>query len=360
MKLRTIIKQVVGAHNIMRLRGFWSRITGFFSRLTFKSKILTRLRYGFFSNSFVDEQCAVSAGQALYWSTEPESSAKSIPELRRNIHRLEKGLIMNPRRPVFAADYIMRTVSLYQAACLRLKEPTQELFWARDVLKIYFSTTEKTDNIAAAENVFRTVKLGTDDSQQRTPFKRQLSNTITFDDLLGLAIQRRSVRWFLNRPVPRTMIDQALEVATQSPSACNRQSFYFRILDDAELIQKAAAIPGGAEGFRHNFPTYAIVIGRLRAYPEPHDRHAIYVDGSLSTMSFVYALETLGLASCLINWGDHPVKNARISKLLGLAPDERVITTLAIGFPDLEASVPYSQKKEVSLLRAYNSDDYRG
>lgn len=266
---------------------------------------------------------------------------------------------MRPRRKIFATDYIYRTVDIYKKLVSLSSSPTAELLWAHDVLKFYFEVVEHTSPIAEAFQLFHSVGLDHSNGTARVPFRRTLEHPVSFDSLLALSRQRRSVRWFADRPVPRAVIDQALEVAAQAPSACNRQSFYFRIFDDYDLIQTVAEIPGGAEGFRQNFPVYAVVIGRLRAYPQSYDRHVIYVDGALSTMALVYALETLGLATCLVNWGDHPLKNKRIAKLLHLEPDERVITTLAIGYPDVDGLVPYSQKKEVSRFRAFNQDEYR-
>ncbi|SVE23497.1 uncharacterized protein METZ01_LOCUS476351, partial [marine metagenome] len=34
--------------------------------------------------------------------------------LRRNVHRLEKGLLMRPRRPVFGLKYIEELVNVYE------------------------------------------------------------------------------------------------------------------------------------------------------------------------------------------------------------------------------------------------------
>ncbi len=40
------------------------------------------------------------------------------------------------------------------------------------------------------------------------------------------------------RPVERSKIDRAIAVASQAPSACNRQPFVFRVFDDPELVEK--------------------------------------------------------------------------------------------------------------------------
>ena len=173
-------------------------------------------------------------------------------------------------------------------------------------------------------------------------------------DLISLAKRRRSVRWFLPRPVPREMIDAAIEVAGQSPSACNRQPFQFRIFDDPELVQRVVQLPMGTAGYGHNIPVMVVLIGQQRNYFDERDRHLIYIDGSLATMGFVYALEAQGLSSCCINWPDIESREAALGELLGLSGDERAVMCLAVGYPDPEGLVAYSQKKPLGQLRRYN------
>ena len=74
----------------------------------------------------------------------------------------------------------------------------------------------------------------------------------------------------------------------------------------------------------------------------------------MASMAFMYALETVGLASCGLNWHDSGTQEKRMSSLLGLSPSERVIMLISIGYPDPDGMVAYSQKKDLELLRSYN------
>jgi nitroreductase len=71
-------------------------------------------------------------------------------------------------------------------------------------------------------------------------------------------------------------------------------------------------------------------------------------------MNFMLALETLGLASCPINWPDVESREREMEEALGLEPDERPVMLLAVGHPDPEGLVAYSQKKKLSRMRSYN------
>ena len=45
---------------------------------------------------------------------------------------------------------------------------------------------------------------------------------------------------------------------------------------------------------------------------------------------------------------------AALGELLGLSGDERAVMCLAVGYPDPEGLVAYSQKKPLGQLRRYN------
>src|SRR5690606_24595895 len=62
---------------------------------------LSSVYYAFFSRQFQREHRAVLLGRLQYWASLAEIG-ESCVLLRRNIHRLEKGLIMRPRRERFA------------------------------------------------------------------------------------------------------------------------------------------------------------------------------------------------------------------------------------------------------------------
>ncbi len=77
---------------------------------------------------------------------------------------------------------------------------------------------------------------------------------VSIEDLDQLAWRRRSVRWYQDKPVPREVIDRAIEVAKLSPSACNRQPFEFRVFDDPKLAKEVVLSPAGPADSPTTFP----------------------------------------------------------------------------------------------------------
>jgi nitroreductase len=288
-----------------------------------------------------------------------------VYRLRRDIHRIEKGLLMKERRTSFAADYITETVDAFEACMGRVSERTPELEWAHAVLSSFFETVVGDPRVEAAARRFDAVSL---------PWKRGAPVCerdiarhsglkpceVTFAQLLALAQRRKAVRRFLPRPVDPALIDRAISLARLAPSACNRQGYHFRVLTEPERIERVVSLSWGMSGFSPGIPILIAVSGRLRAFAEPHDRHLIYIDGALATAYLMLALETLSLASCPVNWPDVHEKNAGLGKILGFSRDERAVMLLAVGYPDPDCALARSERRSVADLRSYGDEDSAG
>ena len=325
-------------------------------------KPLASAYYALLSSKFQREERAVLLGRAKYHKELQENDA-NIFLMRRNVHRLEKGLLMKPRRPVFAKDYILETVNVYRKL---VAEPTRSeessldsLRWGYDVLSEYFNAVSPDPVVDRAREVFEKCPApegSTPDASKRIPYLRDLEDhPVNFEQLEQLAIKRRSVRFFDQRPVPRELLDKAFTLAGLSPSACNRQPYRFLVYDDPEIVETVASLPGGTIGFKHNIPVIVVILGTWDAFYSEKDRHVPYIDGSLAAMSFSFALETLGLGACIFNWPDIEAHEKRAEKVLGLEGYERPIFFMGVGYPDPEAMVAYSQKRPLDVMREYNA-----
>jgi len=323
------------------------------------SDALSDLYYGVMMDAFSREHRAVLHGIHAYEKNERRGDVNRFL-LRRNTHRLEKGLLMRPRRDVFALGYIEETIDAYERSMADAGEArdSEELRWTHDVLSEFFRIAAPDPLIDRMRERFQGLPLvdAPAGAAASRPYRRDLDGPgpVDYEDFLLLARRRRSVRWFLPDPVPRELIDKALAAAAEAPSACNRQPFEFRIFDDPERVAEVAALPMGTTGWAHNIPTVVVVVGRLSAYFHPRDRHVIYIDGSLAAMGFMLALETLGLSSCAINWPDVPDRERAMAAALDLAPDERPVMLMAVGYPDPEGEVACSRKQSLDHLRSYN------
>jgi nitroreductase len=323
-------------------------------RFISRSRVLTTL-YFFLTGTFYPEQRAVLCGLAEYHELEEQRGAPRH-RIIRNVHRIEKGLSMRNRRSVFAESYIREVVDDLITAW-DPEENDEQLRWAVDVVGKYFEVVDPTKPISKAESEFTEFLSEIEYSpENRVPFPRRdlADKPVSPEAMEELAVRRTSTRWFEQRTVPREEVDKALQVAMQSPSACNRQSYEYRLYDDPELIDEISSLAIGASGYKDNIPCLAVIVGKQRAYFNDRDKHVIYIDASLSAMAFQFALETRGLASCCINWPAIPRNEKEMEEILNLDCDESVVMLMAIGYPDPDGMVPYSEKKEVTSVRSYN------
>jgi nitroreductase len=149
----------------------------------------------------------------------------------------------------------------------------------------------------------------------------------------------------LQRHVPEDLIKKALLTALQAPSACNRQPFFFRYFDNPTDAARVASIAMGTTGYAHQIPALLVLLGDWSCFEDERDRHLPYIDGSLAAMQLMLALETLGLASCPINWPDLEPLERKMERELNLPPYIRPIMLIAVGYPDPDGGVAYSAKK---------------
>ncbi|ROP57734.1 MULTISPECIES: nitroreductase family protein [unclassified Rathayibacter] len=315
------------------------------------------LYYTFISDAFSRERKLVAKGHQEY-SKRVEGGRQEFL-LRRNIHMLEKGLTMRPRRETYGIAYVEETVRLFRQI---LAAPTPIIsvnveHWAREVLDRYFDATATSaapeiQRARASYESFLWEAEGNKLSGPHAPFVDQAP--VDIDSITALAVRRKSVRWFKPDKVEREKVDRAMLVAAEAPSACNRQPFSFRIFDDPEMVAAVTKIPMGTAGYGHNLPSVAVIVGNQSAFIDERDRHLIYIDGCLAAMSFILGLESQGVASVCINWPDIAARDKKMSDLLHLESYERVVMLVGYGYADETGDTPFSAKRALKDLRSYN------
>lgn len=354
-KIKHVLRPVKRA-----LEPIYNKVDEYIVKIAIKNMFLSNLYYLMRWN-FGWEHRAVLAGKKIY-ADSLKNPLQNTSLLRRNIHRLEKGLLMRPRRVPFGLDYIIETVDAFSRAVAAQTE-INELIWAKHVLNEYMQITP---NHPVIDPLREIVQLASKQivephilEKKNIPYLRceEDKPQISYDELLQLAQYRRSVRWFLPKKVDRKIIESAIHVAAYSPTACNRQPYEFRVFDDPQLVSQIIKLPSGTGGFGHQVPSVVVVTGKLRNYFNERDRHLIYIDGSLAIMSFIYALEVQGIGSCCINWPDIPRLETKMAQLLKLEKDERPIMLVAFGYPDPDGMVANSTKKPQEQLIKYNFEE---
>lgn len=351
-----ILKKYIPQSLKKTLRTWWSSLFRIVEFVCVKNSLLASLYYVFFDTSFRREHISVLSGKHRYIKNLQHITYSSTL-LRRNIHRLEKGLIMEPRKAIFALDYITATVDNYQKCLTSPYFDPAEKQWAYDVLSEYFSVVDTTQSpvLQQLATEFQNLPEFCPASLHITPHipypkSTAVKSDISFEELTKLYQQRRSVRWFKPARVQPELVEQAIDIAALAPSACNRQPYHFHLLVEPDEATQVARLAMGTKGFAENIPFLIVVTGDLASYPYERDRHLIYIDGALASMQLMLALETLGLSSCPINWPDIEKREQKMAKALNLCLSQRPIMLIAVGYAKPQGKIPFSQKKTSALL----------
>lgn len=320
-----------------------------------RSKIASYLVYITNAHFFADFS-AFNSGASLY-SQRSKSSEPNTALLRRNIHRIEKGMCFPSRRHVFALSYIRETVIIFDQFRKRsYLQDRSEFAWANDNLTQYFDITESNEKAyIEAKNIFLSVDAREGKSCPEIPIQyRNTSRPEDFDNFMALLRQRKSVREYVSEQVPEEVLQNALEAASLAPSSCNRQPYQYYILNEPTVAQKAAAISVGTEGWIGQIQCLAVVVGDASQFSNSVNRHSIYVDSTLSIIPFILSLETQGFSTCLINWADDHSRRSKMTSLLNLKPHQRVVLSVSIGRADITTRVPFSKRKFWTEISNYD------
>jgi len=156
---------------------------------------------------------------------------------------------------------------------------------------------------------------------------------------------RYTLREFAPQSIDTKVVERAIGLALKTPSVCNRQPWHFYISSDRKVIDKALSIQSGNRGFGHAIPNLMIVTSDLKAFMSGSEHYQHWIDGGLVSMSVIYALHSLGLASCCLNWSQTPSADLKLRRMLNIKGNHTVLMMLAFGFPEKDNIVCASRRR---------------
>jgi nitroreductase len=168
-------------------------------------------------------------------------------------------------------------------------------------------------------------------------------------------LSRYSLRNFKSEYVEEDIIKRSVALAMKTPSVCNRQAWHVYHTTDSIIKEKALRHQSGNSGFGDDIPNLMIITADLRAFMPAQEHFQHWIDGGLFSMSIIYALHSLGVASCCLNWSQTPSNDKLLRSVIDIEPSHTVIMMLAIGWPDKNNNVCVSARRP--LEEVYTSMD---
>ena len=139
-----------------------------------------------------------------------------------------------------------------------------------------------------------------------------------------------------------------------TPSVCNRQHWRAHFYSGKQK-NEILAFQNGNTGFTENIPYIAVVTSDLRAFYTADERNQSCVDGGLFSMNLMYAMQSVGLSSCALNWCNSFISDFKFKKLKYVEKHERII--MVIGFGYSNDSGYYAKSPRLPVESFYNIEE---
>lgn len=189
--------------------------------------------------------------------------------------------------------------------------------------------------------------------------------------------QRRTVREFSPRAVPREVIEDCLRAAGSSPSGANLQPWHFVAIADGSVKReiRVAAEEEEREFYEHRAPAawlealaplgtdsrkpfLEIAPWLIAIFAQPY---STLPDGS--RMKHYYATESVGIATGLLLAAIHhaglvalthtPSPMAFLNRILSRPAHEKPFLLLVVGHPAVDAKVPDISRKPLDTISTF-------
>lgn len=164
---------------------------------------------------------------------------------------------------------------------------------------------------------------------------------------LEIIQKRRSIRNFKNKPVDDTAIRSIVDAARLSPSACNAQPWRFIAVTEKSLLEELVNRGmGGAVPNKWAASAPVIIIGcavlnLMTHYLGEAVKGIQYhqIDMGISMEHMVLRATEMGLGTCWIGW----FREKNIRKILNIPKDWKIISLIALGYPQNESTTTSSR-----------------
>lgn len=166
-------------------------------------------------------------------------------------------------------------------------------------------------------------------------------------DFKTFAESRHSVRDYSGEPVDRAILEKVFELAKRTPSACNRQSWKIRVVDDPELKKTIQKNQNGNRGFGDYIDKFIIITADVQYYDRIRERNQANIDGGMYAMNLLYSLHYYDIAAVPLSASLNLKQENNLREAFEIPDYENFIMFIGIGNYVDEFKVPKSHRREV-------------
>ncbi|MCX8063948.1 MAG: nitroreductase family protein [Candidatus Hydrogenedentes bacterium] len=152
---------------------------------------------------------------------------------------------------------------------------------------------------------------------------------------------RRSIRQYIDKEVPKELLETMVDCGRLAATARNEQPWEFIVVTDKILKQKIAEATDHGKFIKDAGACIVVVCKDTKYYLE---------DGSAATQNILVAGRALGLGTCWVA-GDKKPYCDNILRILNVPPGYKLTSLIAVGYP---ASTPNPPKRPLNEVLHWN------
>lgn len=277
----------------------------------------------------------------------------------RFVHSIEKGLSIESPRSEFGYEKI-KTLYGYINEYIKIKDIDKTcIYMAADALDAYLEyhksigvDSPKIQEVAQIALELKEIKEKDNVKGVYGGVKTINKSEMAFesDFVENLFKTRHSIRQFSTEPVPDSLIEKAVELAQNAPSACNRQAVRTYAMNSKKFIKNYPSNLQGVGGFIEACDKVILITGKISAYEE-YEYKQFVVTAGIFAGYLSLALHGLGLGACVVQrsirpnneWHEFCNKN-------NIPTDEQLICLVTVGKMNKTTVVPFSNRLSTDTI----------
>lgn len=158
-------------------------------------------------------------------------------------------------------------------------------------------------------------------------------------EALQAIMNRRSVRYYLDRPIGEEEVKIILKAGMSGPSCVNARDWSFIVVTDPEMLNRMADANGRPAEPLRRAKLGILICGDLqRAFSGAKEYWVI--DGAIAAQNMTLAAQALGIGSVWLGTWPQMERVERQRRLFNLPEEIVPHSVLAFGYPDPQADPP--------------------
>jgi nitroreductase len=162
-------------------------------------------------------------------------------------------------------------------------------------------------------------------------------------NFIDLILKRRSIRKYTLQKIEKEKIEILLRSAMHAPTAVNKQSWDFIVVEDKKIMKKVMDEHPNSRMLEN--ASHAILV--CGDENRQHDKDYWIADCGAATENILLAAKALDLGSCWIGIFPREARMKAISEIFNLPSHVQPFALISLGYPDEEKEIPdrYDPKK---------------